>query len=190
MEGSEALARAAIVAGCRFFAGYPDDAVHRSARALRRTAARGRRRVHQRRVGARSSGHGVGRARDRRPRRDRFDGPRPVAHAGVVLGDHAGRAPAGHLQHGPRPAGLLPGHPRRRPRRLPPHRPRAAGRARRRRARATRVPSRRQVAQSRRSSTATTCSPIRRKRSRSSRSTSPTLPPKDWAVDGTRVGFG
>ena len=40
--------------------------------------------------------------------------------------DHARRAAARHLQHGARPAGLLPGDPRRRPRRLPPHRARAA----------------------------------------------------------------
>ena len=57
--------------------------------------------------------------------------------------------PARHLQHGARPAGLLPGHPRRRSRRLPPHRARTPGRARGRRARAARVPPRRQVAQSR-----------------------------------------
>ena len=53
------------------------------------------------------------------------------------------------LQHGARPAGLLPGDARRRSRRLPPHRARAPGRARRRRARAARVPPRRQVAQPR-----------------------------------------
>ena len=110
-------------------------------------AARRGRRVHQRRVRARSGRHGVGRARHRRARRDRLDRPGPLAHAGVVLGDHAGRAAAGRVQHGARPAGLLPGDPRRRPRRLPPHRARAARRPRRRRARAARVPPRRQVAQ-------------------------------------------
>ena len=51
--------------------GLPDDAVHRAARALRPPAPRRGRRVHQRRVRARSGRHGVGRARDRRPRRDR-----------------------------------------------------------------------------------------------------------------------
>ena len=72
----------------------PDDAVHRAARALRPAAARGRRRVHQRRARARGRRHGVGRARHRRPRRDRLDRPGPVAHAGVVLRDHARRAAA------------------------------------------------------------------------------------------------
>ena len=61
--------------------------------------------------------------------------------------DHARRAAARDLQHGPRPAGLLPVDPRRRPRRLPPHRPRADGHRRGRRAHPARVPPRRQVAQ-------------------------------------------
>ena len=147
MEGSEALARAAIVAGCRFFAGYPMTPFTEVLEHFATPAPRRGRRVHQRRVGARSGRHGVGRAGDRRPRRDRLDRPGPLAHAGVVLGDHARRAAARHLQHGARPAGLLPGDARRRSRRLPPHRARAAGRARRRRARAARVPPRRQVAQ-------------------------------------------
>ena len=75
MEGSEALARAAIVAGLPLLRRLPDDAVHRGARALRQAASRRRRRVHQRRVGARSRRHGVGRALDRAP------GPRPARPA-------------------------------------------------------------------------------------------------------------
>ena len=128
--------------------GLSDDPVHRGARALRRAAAAGRRRVHQRRIRARGRRHGVGRARDRRPGRDRIDRARALADAGVVLRDDAGRAPTRHLQHGARTAGLLPGNARWWSRRLPPHRARAAGRTRRRRARAARVSSRRQVAQS------------------------------------------
>ena len=127
--------------------GLSDDSVHGTARTLRPPAPRGGRSVHQRRVRARSRRHGVGRARHRRPRRDGLDRPGPLAHAGVVLRAHARRAPARHLQHGARPAGLLPGDTRRWPRRLPPHRARAAGRTRRRAARAARVPPRRQVAQ-------------------------------------------
>ena len=66
MEGSEALARAAIAAGCRFFAGYPMTPFTEVLEHFATPAARRRRRVHQRRVGARSRRHGVGRARDRR----------------------------------------------------------------------------------------------------------------------------
>ena len=181
MEGSEALARAAIVAGCRFFAGYPMTPFTEVLEHFATAAPRRRRRVHQRRVGARSGRHDLGRALDRRARRDRLDRPGPLAHAGVVLGDHARRAAARRVQHGARPAGLLPGDTRRRARRLPPHRARAARRHRRRRARAARVPPRRQVAQSRRSSTATTSSRTRRRRSRSSRSSFP---------DAARQGLG
>ena len=50
MEGSEALARAAIAAGCRFFAGYPMTPFTEVLEHFARAAARGRRRVHQRRV--------------------------------------------------------------------------------------------------------------------------------------------
>ena len=79
--------------------------------------------------------------------------------------DHAGRAAARHLQHGARPAGLLPGDARRRARRLPPHRARAAGRQRgassSRSSRSTSPTS----GATRCSSTATTCSRTRRRRS-------------------------
>ena len=165
MEGSEALARAVDRRRLPVLRRLPDDAVHRAARALRPPAARGRRRVHQRRVRARGRRHGVGRALDGRPRRDRLDRPGPLAHAGVVLRDHAGRAAARHLQHGARPAGLLPGDTRRRPRRLPPHR----ARARRTSARASSSRSSRSTSPTSGatpcSSTATTCSRTRRRRS-------------------------
>ena len=132
----------------------------------------------------------MGRARDRRPGRDRLDRARALADAGVVLRDDAGRAPARHLQHGARPAGLLPGDARRRSRRLPPHRARAAGRTRRRRARAARVPPRRQVAQSgarlRRLSPRAHAGGARDRSDRVLRR----CPAKDWAVDGSRSGTG
>ena len=78
--------------------------VHRAARALRERAARGGRRLHQRRERARGGRHGLGRARHRRARRHRLDRPGPRADAGVALRDHARRAAARRLQHGARPA--------------------------------------------------------------------------------------
>ena len=60
LEGSEAMARAAVAAGCRFFAGYPMTPVHRVAGAHGRDAARGQRRVHERRERVGGGGHGPG----------------------------------------------------------------------------------------------------------------------------------
>ena len=149
MEGSEAMAEASIAAGCTFFAGYPmtpfTELLEHFAKRLPEEGGVC--------INAESELEAVGMAWgalvDRRPRRDRLDRPGPLAHAGVVLRDHARRAPARDLQHGPRPAGLLPVHPRRRARRLPPHRARADGHRRGRRAHPARVPPRRQVAQPR-----------------------------------------
>ena len=128
MEGSEAVARAAIAAGCRFFAGYPmtpfTEVLEHFAELLPDNGGVC--------IDAESELEAVGMASGALAtgarRRDRLDGPGPLAHAGVVLRDHAGRASARHLQHGPRPTGLLPGHAGRRSRRLPPYRSGAPGR--------------------------------------------------------------
>ena len=188
MEGSEALARAAIVAGCRFFAGYPmtpfTEVLEHFAKLLPDAGGVC--------INAESELEAVGMTWGALSTGARAatgsTGPGPLAHAGVVLGDHARRAAARRVQHGARPAGLLPGDARRRSRRLPPHRARAAGRDRRRRARAARVPPRRQVAQPR--------AALRRLPPRAhaggahdrAASTFPELPAKDWAVDGSMSG--
>ena len=70
----------------------PDDAVHRGPRAHGPQAARGRRRVHERRERARGRRHGVGGGGHGNTRGHRFDRSGPVAHAGVARGDHAGPA--------------------------------------------------------------------------------------------------
>ncbi len=147
MEGSEALARAAIAAGCRFFAGYPmtpfTEVLEHFARLLPDVGGVC--------INAESELEAVGMAWGALSTGARaatgFDRSGALADAGVVLRDHARRAPARHLQHGAWSAGLLPGDAGRRSRRLPTHRARAARRARGSRARAARVPPRRQVAQ-------------------------------------------
>ena len=147
MEGSEALARAAIAAGCRFFAGYPmtpfTEVLEHFARLLPDVGGVC--------INAESELEAVGMAWGALA-----TGARAATGStgqGLSLMQESfseitlAELPLVDLQHGARPAGLLPGDARRRPRRLPPHRARTAGRARRRRARAARVPPRRQVAQ-------------------------------------------
>ena len=98
------------------------------------------RRVHERRERDRGHRHGLGGGRHRDPGGDRVHGPGPLAHAGVAGRDHPGPAAAGGAQHGPGPGRLLPGHPGRGPRRLPPSRPRPRRRRRGRGARPTGLP--------------------------------------------------
>ena len=105
----------------------PDDAVHRGARAHSPSACpRSAACASTPRASSKRSAWRGARCGHRRARRDRLDRPGPLADAGVVLRDHARRAAARRLQHGARPERLLPGDARRRPRRLPPHRARAA----------------------------------------------------------------
>ena len=66
---------AAIAAGCRFFAGYPMTPFTEVLEHFAKLPPRRGRRVHQRRVGARSGRHGVGRARRPAP------APRPARPA-------------------------------------------------------------------------------------------------------------
>ena len=190
MEGSEALARAAIAAGCRFFAGYPmtpfTEVLEHFAKLLPEVG----RRVHQRRVASskRSAWRGA--------RSPPAPAPRPARPArGSSLMQESfseitlAELPLVDLQHGARPAGLLPGDARRRPRRLPPHRARAAGR----RARASSSCSSRSTSPTsgatRCSSTATTCSRTRRRRSTiDADRRSPTLPAEGLGGRRHRVG--
>ena len=164
--------------------GLPDDAVHGAARGLRREAPRRGRRVRQRGERARGRRHGVGRGGDGRARRDRFDRTGALAHAGVVLGAHARRAAARRVQHGARPVRLLPGDARRRTRRLPPHRARAASTCARRSSSCSAPSSSPTSGAIPCCSTATICSRTPRRPWRSSRSAL-AAPDKDWAVDGT-----
>ncbi len=65
LEGSEAIARAMVAAGCRFFAGYPmtpfTEVLEHMARLLPSVGGR----LHERRERARSGRHGLGRGRHR-----------------------------------------------------------------------------------------------------------------------------
>ena len=81
---SAAIAEAAIQAGCRFYAGYPDHAVDRDPRVHVDAPAAGRRRVHERRERDRGDRHGVGRGRLRRALDDRVDRPGHQPHAGEL----------------------------------------------------------------------------------------------------------
>ena len=157
--------RAAIAAGCRFFAGYPmtpfTELLEHFAKLLPEVGGVC--------INAESELEAVGMAWGALATGARAatgsTGQGLVADAGVVLRDHARRAAARDLQHGARPGRLLPGHARRRPRRLPPHRARAHGhRARPSSSRSSRSTSPTSGA-TRCSSTATTCSRTRRRRS-------------------------
>ena len=147
MEGSEALARAAIACGCRFFAGYPmtpfTELLEHFARLLPDAGGVC--------INAESELEAVGMAWGALA-----TGARAATGStgqGLSLMQESfseitlAELPLVDLQHGARPAGLLPGDARRGSRRLPAHRARAAGRARGRGARPARVPPRRQVAQ-------------------------------------------
>ena len=168
----------------------PDDAVHRGARAHGPAAARGRRRVHERRERARGGRHGLGRRGHRHPGGHRLGRPGPVAHAGVAVGDLLRPPAAGGPQHGPGPGRLLPGHPGWRARRLPPHR---AGPRRHPRGGATGpagLPPGRPVAQPGPVPRATTTWPTSRRRSTSRRSTSARCPRRTGPSTGPRAGTG
>ena len=89
LEGATAIARAAIAAGCRFFAGYPMPPFTALLEQHGEAAARERRHLHQRRDRDRGRQHGAWRGRDRRPRRDRLVRPGHRADAGD---DRRGRA--------------------------------------------------------------------------------------------------
>ena len=117
-------------------------------------------------------------------------GPGPLADAGVARRAVARADPARRAQHGPRAGRLLPGHTRRRPRRLPPPRARADGRRRGGRAHPAGVPPRADAG-------ATRCC-LRRLLPRAHhavggdrrRSTVDPLPATDWALDGSTGGTG
>ena len=122
MEGSEAIAEAMVAAGCRFFAGYPmtpfTEVLEHMARLLPGVGGIC--------INAESELEAVGMAWGAAA-----TGTRAATGSvgqGLSLMQESlselcrARAAAGGAQHGPRPGRLLPGHPGRRPRRLPPHR--------------------------------------------------------------------
>ena len=102
MQGSEAIAEAAIAAGCRFFAGYPMLPFTGLLENMAAQAAGRRWRVHQRRQRDRRRQHGPRRRGHRRPRRDRIVRPGHRAHAGGDRRGCAQRAAGRDLQHGAR----------------------------------------------------------------------------------------
>ena len=147
MEGSEAMAEAAIAAGCRFFAGYPmtpfTELLEHFAKRLPEVGGVC--------VNAESELEAVGMCWGALTTGARAATGSTGQGLSLMQESFAEAALArlahGDLQHVAWPERLLPSHAWRRARRLPPHRARADGRGRGGRAHATRVPSRRQVAQ-------------------------------------------
>ena len=167
MEGSEAIAEATIAAGCRFFAGYPmtpftEVLEHIAQAACRRSAAcASTPRASSRRSAWRGARPATGRARA-----TGSTGQGLSPDAGVARRDRRSPSSRSSSFNMARGAGrLLPGDARRRPRRLPPHRARAAGRRRGRRARAARASTSPTSGATRCSSSATTSSRTRTRRS-------------------------
>ena len=191
MEGSEAIAEAAIAARVPVLRRLPDDAVHRAARALRQAAARGGRRLHQRRErargrrawrGARSPPARAPRpappARASRSCRSRFS-EITLAELPLVIFNMA-RGQQDYFQ-----STRGGGHGDYRHIVLAPDGHRRGGRAH-----AARVPPRRQVAQPGARLRRLPARPHPGGGRRRAASTSAPLPAKDWAVDGSLGGTG
>ena len=192
MEGSEAIARGRDRRRLPLLRRLPDDAVHRAARALRHACCPRSGGVC---INAESELEAVGMAWGALATGARA----ATGSTGQGLSlmqesfsrDHAGRAAARRLQHGARPAGLLPGDPGRRPRRLPPHRARAAWTS----------PRRVELTQLAFHLADKWRNPVlvygdyllahtQRGGDGRAASSSPRCPPKDWAVDGSLAGTG
>ncbi len=135
-RGARPSPDAMVAAGCRFFAGYPmtpfTEVLEHMARLLPAVGGVC--------MNAESEleavGMAWGAAATGTPAATGSTGPGPLAHAGVAGRDHPRPPPARRPRHVPGAGRLLPGHPWRRPRRLPP--PRARPRRRRRGGRAGR----------------------------------------------------
>ena len=81
-KGNEAIVKAAVLAGCRAFYGYPDHSRQRDHRSRRALPPAGRRRLRPGGKRSRRHQHAVRRRRGRCARHDRIERPRHLSDAG------------------------------------------------------------------------------------------------------------